>query len=71
MKSKATIYRMVTPNHLCPWGIKALDLLRRNGFDATDKHLDSMDANRAYKEKNDCDDTPQVFIDGAFSQSKD
>ena len=55
---------MVTPDHLCPWGIKALDLLRRNNFDIEDEHLESMDANRKYKEKNDFDETPQVWIEG-------
>lgn len=31
------------PDHLCPWGIKALDLLKRNGFDVTDHRLGSSD----------------------------
>lgn len=65
MKKKAAIYRMVTPDHLCPWGIKAWDLLKRNGFDVEDHHLESMDANKQYKEANDVDETPQIFIEGA------
>lgn len=64
MKKKADIYRMVTPDHLCPWGIKALDLLKRKGFDVTDHHLESMEANQQYKEDNDVDETPQLFIEG-------
>jgi glutaredoxin/uncharacterized membrane protein YphA (DoxX/SURF4 family) len=64
MSKKATIYRMVTPDHLCPWGIKAWDLLKRNGYEVTDHHLESMDANKQYKEENDVDETPQIFIDG-------
>lgn len=64
MKKKADIYRMVTPDHLCPWGIKALDLLKRNGFEVTDHHLESMDANKQYKEDNDVDETPQIFVEG-------
>lgn len=63
MKNKsATIYRMVTPEHLCPWGIKALDLLKRNGFEIEDKHLESKDANQAYKDEHGYDETPQIFI---------
>ena len=58
MKKKADIYRMVTPDHLCPWGIKALDLLKRNGFEVNDHHLETMDANQQYKEDNDVDETP-------------
>ena len=30
---KATIYRMVMPTHTCPYGLKAKDLLRREGYD--------------------------------------
>jgi len=55
---------MVTPDHLCPWGIKALDLLKRNGFEVNDHHLETMDANQQYKEDNDVDETPQIFIEG-------
>lgn len=55
---------MVTPDHLCPWGIKALDLLKRKDFDVTDHHLESMEANQQYKEDNDVDETPQIFIEG-------
>ncbi|MFD2256129.1 MauE/DoxX family redox-associated membrane protein [Luteolibacter algae] len=61
-KKSATIYRMVTPTHLCPWGIKAYDLLRRNGFDVTDNHLETKEANKAYKEEHNVDETPQIFI---------
>ena len=64
MKKNATIYRMVTPEHLCPWGIKAIDLLRRNGYEIEDHHLETMDANAAYKEENGYDETPQIFIEG-------
>ena len=63
-KKKAKIVRMVTPDHLCPWGIKAKDLLERNDFEIEDQHLESMDANKAYKEENGYDETPQIFIEG-------
>lgn len=55
---------MVTPDHFCPWGVKALDLLKRNGYEIDDRHLESMEANKAYKEENGYDETPQIFIDG-------
>lgn len=64
MKKKADIHRMVTPDHLCPWGIKALDLLKRHGFEVTDHHLDSMEVDKQFKEDNDVDETPQIFIEG-------
>lgn len=64
MSKKATIYRLVTPDHLCPWGIKAIDLLRRNGYDIEDNHLESPEANQAYKDENNVDETPQIYIEG-------
>lgn len=64
MSKKATLYRMVAPDHLCPWGIKARDLLKRNGFEIDDRHLQSEEANEAYKKENGYEDTPQIFIEG-------
>ncbi|MGJ8695749.1 MAG: MauE/DoxX family redox-associated membrane protein [Verrucomicrobiaceae bacterium] len=63
-KKHAKIVRMVTPDHLCPWGIKAKDILEREGYEIEDEHLDSMDANKAYKEENGYSETPQIFIEG-------
>ena len=64
MKQKATIYRMVTPDHLCPWGVKARDLLKRKGHEVEDHHLESKEANRRYKEQHGFEETPQIWIDG-------
>jgi len=55
---------MVTPKHLCPWGIKARDLLRRGGYEVEDHHLRTMKADEAYKEEHGYDETPQIFIEG-------
>ena len=44
MNKHASIYRMVTPRHLCPWGVKTKDLLRRNGYEVEDHHLGSAHA---------------------------
>jgi len=64
MDKQATIYRIVTPDHFCPWGLKALDLLKRNGYEIDDQHLKTKEANKAYKEENGYDETPQIFING-------
>lgn len=64
MKKKATIFRMVTPEHLCPWGIKAWNLLKRHGYEVEDHHLESMEANKQYKKEHDVDETPQIYIEG-------
>ena len=36
---KAILHRMVMPDHVCPWGLKAKDLLRRSGYEVEDHHL--------------------------------
>jgi glutaredoxin len=63
MSKRATIYRMVTRKHICPWGIKAKDLLNRNGYKIVEHHLKSEKENSAYKKKNGYDETPQIFIE--------
>lgn len=64
MSKTATLYRMVTRDHLCPWGIKAKDLLRRSGYKVDDRHLETKEANERYKREHDVDETPQIFIEG-------
>lgn len=64
MKKTATLYRMVTPDHLCPWGIKAKDLLRRNGYEVEDHLLESKEANDAYKREHGVSETPQIYLEG-------
>ena len=34
----AILYRMDTPDHVCPYGLKSRHLLRRKGYDVED-HL--------------------------------
>ena len=61
----ATLYRMVMPSHTCPYGLKALDLLRRRGFAVEDRHLTTRAETDAFKAQHGVKTTPQVFIDGA------
>ena len=60
----AELYRMVMENHLCPYGLKAKDLLERNGFSVDDHHLSSREETDVFKEEHGVETTPQVFIDG-------
>lgn len=64
MNKHATVVRMVTPQHLCPWGVKARDILRRSGFTVEDRHLATKEANEAYKREHGYDETPQIFVEG-------
>ncbi len=62
MKKKATLYRMLTADHICPYGIKSKDLLKRYGFDVEDHLLSSKEQTNAFKAQYDVQTTPQIFI---------
>lgn len=64
MTKSATIYRMVMADHTCPSGLKALDLLKRNGYAIDDQPLTDREAVTAFKAKHDVKTTPQIFIGG-------
>jgi len=59
----AVVYRMVTDEHVCPFGIKTVDLLKRKGFEVEDNWLTNRADTDAFKEKHDVKTTPQTFID--------
>lgn len=60
----AQLHRMVTAEHTCPWGLKALDLLQREGYEIDDHKLTSRQEIDAFKKKHGVETTPQAFIDG-------
>ena len=60
----AQLHRMVMPGHTCPYGLKALDLLKRKGFAVEDHWLTTRDETDAFKAEHGVKTTPQIFIDG-------
>lgn len=64
-RETAVIYRMVMAEHVCPWGLKAADLLRRSGYEVEDHHLTTREETDAFKKKHGVATTPQVFIAGS------
>src|SRR5688572_23780358 len=60
----ATIYRMVMPEHLCPFGLKSVDLLKRKGYKVDDHWLKTRAEHDAFKAAHTVETTPQAFIDG-------
>lgn len=60
---RAVLYRMMTPDHQCPYGLKTLDLLNRAGYEVADNHLASREETDEFKAKHNVETTPQVFID--------
>ena len=63
MKS-AQLHRMVMPDHMCPYGLKAKDLLQREGYQVDDHHLTTKADTEAFKIEHGVKTTPQIWIDG-------
>jgi glutaredoxin len=61
---QAVLYRMVMPDHVCPYGLKARALLRRQGFAVDDRWLTTRAETDAFKAEHGVKTTPQAFIDG-------
>lgn len=61
---RATLYRMVMPEHTCPWGLKAKYFLEREGFTVDDHWLRTREETEAFKKEHGISTTPQTFIDG-------
>lgn len=60
----ATLYRMILPDHTCPYGVRAKELLDQAGYDVDDRILSSRDEVDAFMAEQGVATTPQVFIDG-------
>lgn len=53
---------MVTPDHVCPYGLKAKYLLRRNDYIVNDHWLESRKETNEFQSEHNVDTTPQIFI---------
>ena len=62
--NKAVLYRMVMDKHICPFGLKSRDLLKREGFEIEDNYLTSREETDAFKREHDVKTTPQTWING-------
>lgn len=60
--NQAILYRMVTTEHICPFGLKSLDLLKRRGYAVDDRQLTSRARTDAFMREHGVDTTPQTFI---------
>ena len=61
---QAVLYRMVMPDHTCPYGLKARHLLKSRGYQVEDHWLKTREETDAFKAQHDVKTTPQTFIDG-------
>ncbi len=60
----ATLYRMVLPEHTCPFGVRAKQMLEQGGYDVDDRVLRTREEVDALKAELGVQTTPQVFIAG-------
>jgi glutaredoxin len=58
------LYRMVMPDHICPYGLKAKHLLERKGYTVDDHWLTTRSETDAFKAEHGVKTTPQAFIAG-------
>jgi glutaredoxin len=61
-RDEAVLYRMVMAHHVCPYGLKAKDLLERKGFRLEDHWLESREETDAFMRSHGVDTTPQIWI---------
>ena len=62
--SEVILYRMVLPDHVCPYGVRAKQLLDEAGIPFDDRILGTRMEVDAFQKEHEVDTTPQVFIDG-------
>jgi glutaredoxin len=60
----ATLYRMVMPEHVCPYGLKSKYLLESHGYTVDDHWLRTRAETDAFKASHGVETTPQTFIGG-------
>ena len=61
---QATLYRMVMPDHICPYGLKSKWQLERHGYVVDDRWLTTKAQTDAFKAEHGVRTTPQTFIGG-------
>jgi glutaredoxin len=63
-QKSAILYRMVLPDHVCPFGVRAKEMLETAGYAVDDRILSTREEVDAFKADQGVENTPQVFIDG-------
>ena len=56
------VYRMVMDKHICPFGLKSLHLLHKNGYEVEDHWLTTREETDAFKREHGVETTPQTFV---------
>ena len=60
----ATLHRMVMPDHICPFGVRAKAMLEQADYTVDDQQLTTREAVDAFMAEQAVATTPVTFIDG-------
>jgi glutaredoxin len=61
---QATLYRMVLPDHECPFGRRAKQMLEDANFEVEEHILGSREEVEAFKAEHGVTTTPLIWVDG-------
>lgn len=64
MSQSVVLYRMILPEHTCPYGVMCVKMLESAGVEFDDRILSSRPEVDAFEAEHGVDTTPQVFVDG-------
>ncbi len=64
MSQSVVLYRMILPDHTCPYGVRAAQMLDDAGIGFDDRILRSREEVDAFESEHGVDTTPQCFVDG-------
>ena len=64
MPESVVLYRMVLPDHTCPYGVRCKAMLEEKGIDFEDRILSSREETDAFESEHRVSTTPQLFVDG-------
>ena len=60
----ATLTRMILPDHTCPFGVRAKEMLEEAGYEVDDRILRSREEVDAFEKEHNISSTPLIEIDG-------
>lgn len=62
--NSATLYRMVLTDHICPFGVRARQLLEQADYQIDERILSTREEVDAFKAEHKVGTTPQIFVGG-------
>ena len=61
---QAILYRMALSRHVCPYGVRAKEMLEEAGYTVDDRVLRTREEVDGFENEHQLATTPQVFING-------